>query len=198
MRYANPVKSGLVGNLDRTAMFKFCRPTAFSAHQTDKYMAILPLIQQISKAFQDYAPERWAAQKAKCDATLPNWIIKNTVFSTVTINNNFQTAVHTDKGDLPEGFGNLTIIQKGQYNGGYMVLPNYRVAFDVRNSDVLLMDVHEWHGQTKMVPITKDPVQIVLVCYYRKNMCKCKDYKAELEAVKNRKEGDSIYHDQFN
>ena len=40
----------------------------------------------------------------------PHYKIKNTCFSTITINRNFRTALHKDAGDFSEGFGNLTVI----------------------------------------------------------------------------------------
>jgi hypothetical protein len=55
------------------------------------------------------------------DKTTKDFYIANTVFSTITINRNFRTAIHKDKGDLPEGFGNLGVLQAGNYEGGITV-----------------------------------------------------------------------------
>jgi hypothetical protein len=41
-----------------------------------------------------------------------DFIIKDTAFSTVTVNKNFRTAGHYDNGDLKEGFGNLGVISQ--------------------------------------------------------------------------------------
>ena len=37
--------------------------------------------------------------------------------------------------------------------GGCLVFPKYRIAVDIRSQDVLLCDVHEYHGNS---PITGD------------------------------------------
>ena len=49
--------------------------------------------------------------------------IHDTVFTTVTVNKNFRTAAHYDAGDLKEGFGNLAVLQTGEYSGAYTVIP---------------------------------------------------------------------------
>ena len=51
----------------------------------------------------------------------------------------------------------------------------YGVAVDVRNGDFLAMDVHEWHSNTKLIPVTKDYSRLSMVCYLRENMIKCKN-----------------------
>ena len=39
-------------------------------------------------------------------ATHPNFRIEDTAFTTITINKDYRTAVHTDAGDYAAGFGN--------------------------------------------------------------------------------------------
>ena len=92
----------------------------------------------------------------------------------MTINYNWQTALHKDAGDLKEGFGNLIVCTEGDYEGGYTGFPQYGVAVDVKNGDFLAMDVHEWHANTKLKGKTKDFTRLSLVCYLRENMVKCK------------------------
>ena len=70
--------------------------------------------------------------------------IEDTAFSSVTINRNFRTAMHMDDGDFKEGYGNLSVIERGKYSGGATIFPRYGVGFNVRTGDFLAMDVHEW------------------------------------------------------
>ena len=77
-----------------------------------------------------------------------NFKIPNTSFSTVTINRNFRTALHRDAGDFKGGFGNLTVIERGKYHGGYTVFPQFGIGIDLRNNDFVTMDVHQWHSNT--------------------------------------------------
>ena len=90
------------------------------------------------------------------------------MFTTVTVNINFQTACHQDAGDLAEGFGVMTCTRAGEYTGGYLVLPQYRVAVDYGTTDVLFADVHLWHGNTAMKRVGNSLFnRITCVHYYR-------------------------------
>jgi hypothetical protein len=61
-----------------------------------------------------------------------------------------------DAGDLREGFGNLTVIERGKYDGGFTLFPRFKVGVNLRTGDFLAMDVHEWHCNTEMKEGTED------------------------------------------
>ena len=149
-----------------------CRTTAFTSQQVSKWNNVVPLILSIDKQFKKLIPKNYNIQYDQAHKT--KYYIKDTSFSTVTINYNWQTALHKDAGDLKAGFGNLVVLEEGKYHGGFTGFPQYKVAIDVRHGDFLAMDVHEWHSNTKIKPITKDYTRLSLVCYLRENMIKCK------------------------
>lgn len=99
--------------------------------------SVLPLIHAVDDVFREELPKRYEAQRAIVEQTSPDWIIKGTNFTTVTVNENWQTAVHKDKGDSSEGFGVMSVIEAGEYSGGYLVFPKYRIAVDMRTRDVV-------------------------------------------------------------
>ena len=150
-----------------------CRTTAFTSQQVDKWTNVLPFIKAIDRQFKKLIPKNHKIQYDKAKET--KYVIKDTAFSTVTINYNWRTALHRDKGDLPEGFGNLIVCEEGKYEGGCTGFPQFKVAIDVRNGDFLAMDVHEWHCNTKIKPIDKDFTRLSLVAYLREKMIKCKN-----------------------
>ena len=150
-----------------------CRTTAFTSQQVEKWEKVIPLINAINNQFKRLVPDKHRIQYKQAQYT--KFVIKNTAFSTLTINYNWRTALHRDAGDLKEGFGNLVILEDGKYNGGELGFPQYKVAINVRNGDFLAMDVHQWHCNTKITPITKDYTRLSLVAYLRENMIKCKN-----------------------
>jgi len=151
-----------------------CRETAFTSQQVEKWKRVIPLIQAIDKQFKLQIPDRHSAQFKRAKQT-PKFQIKGTSFSTVTINYNWRTALHTDAGDLPQGFGNLVVLEEGKYTGGCTGFPQYGVCVDVRHGDFLGMDVHKFHCNTEIEPITKDYTRLSLVCYLREKMIRCKN-----------------------
>lgn len=178
--YANSVQSGIVGYFDKAARFPYCRLTAFNINHPERFAAAMPLIRDVDRVFAENVPERYAAQKAIVEQTSPDFTISGTVFTTLTVNMNFQTAVHTDKGDYKPGFGVLTALRRGKFTGCYFVLPKYRIAADMKTGDVLLVDVHEWHGNSPIHPTGKYE-RLSLVFYYRDGMKECGTVEEELE-----------------
>lgn len=149
--YAENRPSTIIGSFDSNPPRRYCRLTAWSGKELDKFSSLFPLFQQIGEDFHANVPDRWATQMSRVQQTHPDWIIPNTPFTTITVNNSYPTGVHTDKGDLDEGFSTLAVMRYGDYSGGYLCFPEFRVAVDMQHGDLLLMDAHEWHGNTMLV-----------------------------------------------
>lgn len=190
--YDNPrVKSTIIGYFDRWSpkeKFQFrktsikqpleVRETRFSMNFPDKFEKTFLLLRQINSLYKDLLPSYFKKQNRKAKET--PFTINGTAFTTVTTNINFQTAIHKDKGDDEEGFGNLAVVDKGKYEGGEICMPQYGIGFDVRKGDILFMDVHEWHGNLPITPVDEDAVRMSIVCYLRTKIW---------ERTKGKKEG---------
>src|SRR5262249_19444312 len=100
-RRAWPVRSGVMGFLDPQGPDRHCRATAYTAHELEGWCSVQPLIQGVNEVYKHECPARYAAQLAAVKATHPYWVIRGTVFTTLTVNRNVRFAVHKDKGDLP-------------------------------------------------------------------------------------------------
>lgn len=144
------------------------RETRFLIDYPEKFKKLVPLIKEIDKYYEEYIPENYGNQKKKANQT--PFRIGNTAFTTITTNVNYQTTVHTDKGDDAEGFGNLAVIEHGKYKGGETCFPQYGIGVDVRTGDVLYMDVHQAHGNLPVELETKDAKRLSIVCYLRTNI----------------------------
>lgn len=178
------VESGNVGYMDSSAMIRYCRKTAFAKNYFDKFKTGIPFIQEVDNLYKELCPGYHARQMKIVDATDVNYRIADTSFTTVTVNRNFQTAVHKDSGDFQKGFGNLCVYREGDWLGSYFCLPEYRVAVDMNNCDILFVDVHKWHGNTPFINLKENDLRIAFVMYYREYMYKCKAPKEELARVK--------------
>ena len=188
---ANTVNSGVIGYFDRNARFPYCRQTAWTDANFHKFAKAYPYIKYIDKLFREACPSRYKAQKDIAEKTHKDFLIKDTCFTTVTVNKNFRTAIHTDAGDYEKGLGNIAVLKAGQYKGGYTVLPRYKVAFDLGSGDVCFFNVHEYHANTEIIA-SMAYERISIVCYYRKKMHHCLDAESELMRAKNRKQGESL------
>ena len=156
MKVNNQVASSPIGYFDETKFVKLpCRLTHFTRTNYHKYEKGLPFIQKIDKCFKELIPLSYQSQLMR--ATKRNDLrIPKTSFSTITINRNFRTALHRDRGDYEKGFGNLTVLERGKYHGGYTVFPQFGVGVDVRHGDFLAMDVHQWHSNSEIYETEED------------------------------------------
>jgi hypothetical protein len=156
MRVNNNVFSSVLGYFEKTAFLNLpCRLTSYTQKHFEQYTAGMPYIKAIDTLFKTLVPDRYKAQYKQARGR-PEFQIKDTAFSSVTMNRNFRTGLHRDAGDLKEGFGNLSVIERGKYRGGYTLFPKYRVGFDLRTGDFLAMDVHEWHCNTDIHETASD------------------------------------------
>lgn len=178
-----PISSAIVGAFDPSGQQKYCRLTSWTGQNLPSWELLHPVLQQVAANLREQVPERYAAQLAAAQATDPAWIVPRTPFSTVTVNNSYPTGTHKDKGDLDAGFSTITTLRRGEYKGGRLVFPQYRVAVDLKHGDLILMDAHEWHGNTIMTcmcgtrmtrycPLC-DAERISIVAYYRTKLAEC-------------------------
>lgn len=201
----NYVETGAVGYMDHNAMVRYCRKTAYTSKYFSVFQEGVPFVRCVDGFYKELCPEHYQRQLAIARGTNRNYVIEDTSFTTVTVNRNFQTAVHKDSGDFPRGFGNLSVYREGTFKGSYFCLPQYRVAVDMQNSDLLFVDVHKWHGNTPFENFHPAPsplsdsvnnpnreiykedgkdLRIAFVMYYREYMISCKQPIDELQDVK--------------
>lgn len=187
------VRSGVVGYFDRNPRFPYCRLTAYNIRHPGRFDAARPYFAAIAEVFRETVPERYEAQMEMVRKTTPEFVISGTPWTTVTVNRNFRTAVHKDAGDLRAGFGVLTVFKAGEFTGGLFVFPAYRVAVDWETGDVLLADVHEWHGNTEIVGAPGRFERLSCVLYYRERMHECGTPAEEVERAKRRQRGSALH-----
>jgi len=178
------VNSGIIGFFDRLtpqmkhtlrtifparrSFSKAGRPTAFLKKHPEEWMLIQPMLKQLDKWYLDTAPLHYHIQKKAIDEVVPDLLIKGTVFTTVTINRNWRTFAHTDKGDFKEALSCIGVLGKN-IKGGFLGFPRFKILVAVRPGDAILMDPHEAHCNTE-IDIGKNGSRFSFVCYLRNDL----------------------------
>lgn len=204
MKVNNLVFSSVLGYFEETPFMKLpCRLTSYTQRYFDNYKRGIPFIQALNNCFKTLTPKEYNKQLDRANKQ-KSFKIEDTAFSSVTINRNFRTALHMDAGDFKEGFGNLSVIERGKYTGGYTIFPRFKIGFNVRTGDYLAMNVHEFHCNTEMKETEEqkrynkslpqihfeDPstgtlggdkkfTRISFVCYLREGLIDCKSNEAK-------------------
>lgn len=178
--YAMPVFSGVAGWMDRYPRIPYGRATSYTEKNPEKFALAFPFLQKLSNAFSELLPRRYSFQKSCINKIDSRFHVPGAVFTTITVNKTFRTAAHRDAGDLHEGFSNLSVLSNGNdYSGGYLVLPEFRVAINVRPGDLLLINNHEGiHGNTPIV-LEESGERYSIVCYFREKMLELKTKEYE-------------------
>jgi hypothetical protein len=180
----NVAQSNIVGYFDDTKSKNIfpCRTTKFTRDNPEVWEECLPVVKHIDNLFRQFNHEKWLKQHTEAQKT--NFIIRDTCFSTITLNYNFQTAIHKDKGDFRDGFGNLVVFRRGGWMGNNLCLPQYGVCIHIDHGDYLTFDVHQWHCNTKLIKSAcsksesgqthtrDDDMRLSLVLYLRENIIK--------------------------
>jgi hypothetical protein len=190
--YANGVMSGIAGWYDRYPRIPYGRATSYTQREPEKFAMAYPFLQTLAKGFKDLLPWRYNNQMEAAQKLDPAYLVPGTPFTTITVNKTFRTAAHYDAGDLTSGLSNLLVLSNnGNYTGGYLIAPEYRVAVNVRPGDLLLINNHEvMHGNTPIVLGDEQAERVSLVCYFREKMLELgsKEYEdTRYDFVENRR-----------
>ena len=176
-RRGNQIHSATIGSLEAAPGERrnaYCRLTEFDTTSTLFHVeAVQEMFALINAMAKTYEPARYAAQLAHAKAIHADWIILGTPWSTLTVNNTYPTGVHKDAGDLDAGVSCLLCLRRGLYSGGHLTLPEYGAAVDLQDGDLLLMDAHEWHGNTRLDLRSDDAERVSVVFYLRTLLTEC-------------------------
>lgn len=190
------VISNVIGNFDRYVRTPFCRQTSYNLKHRAQFEQVIPFLASCSNAYQVIDPARFQVQADRNKKTHPAWVIPGTQFTTITVNKNWQTAVHTDQGDFKGGLSCITALRGGEFTGCELAFPHLRVAFDLQNGDLLCFDSHHMHGNLPLKGQMGKFERVSLVLYVRENMWRCKSPSEEIAQAKARKPGQPIWEDK--
>ena len=165
---SNSVSSQSVGGFDKSPQYP-CRLTHWTKNNLEAYHTIFPLCKDVSEKYFSYCPDKWVHQYEKYENAPQDYVIPETNFSTLTINMDFRTACHFDKGDCKNGLTAFTIKKCGDYRGGELCFPEYHIGLNIEQGDLLLFNPHEAHCNNPLVG--KGRMSFVL--YLRDKMDKC-------------------------
>ena len=177
----NSILSGTIGYMDgkKTGFTSSaeCRTTAWTGDHVEEFAALYPLFQRVGDMAREYRPDEIAVQMAEVDRTPAKFVIQGTPFTSVTVNRDYPTGVHKDAGDLETGISCIAMFRQGDYEGGALCFPEFRMRVHMQDGDLMLMDAHQWHGNTPLVGFQPTPdgdcERIALVMYYRTTMVAC-------------------------
>ena len=168
----NEVYSNVMGAFDRQALLAWCRLTHCTVKRYEEFEAEKPFFKQVDALFKKHMPkERQFILDIIGDLKDERYSLFGTAFSTITVNHDFQTALHRDGNNCRGGIAVLSSLNKGTYDGFEFVFPEMRLAFENSTGSFLCGDNQKYvHGQLPMTNASKDAESIWFVFYTREGL----------------------------
>ena len=165
---SNSVQSFALGGFDKSPQHP-CRLTHYTKKHLEEYKTIFPLCQKISELYFNYFPDKWITQYDAYSKSPDEFLVPETNFSTITLNHDFRTASHRDKGDFKEGLTCFSVKRCGDFSGGELIFPEYDIAVNIEEGDLLIFNPHEAHCNNPL----KGNGRMSMVFYLREKMHLC-------------------------
>tara|TARA_R110001583_G_scaffold19678_1_gene76770 strand:- start:537 stop:1409 length:873 start_codon:yes stop_codon:yes gene_type:complete len=165
---SNTVQSFALGGFDKSPQHP-CRLTHFTKKHLEEYKTIFPLCQHISELYFNYFPDKWLYQYGVYEESPEEFLVPETNFSTITLNHDFRTAAHKDKGDCKKGLTCFSVKRCGDFTGGELIFPEYDIAVNIEQGDLLIFNPHQVHCNNPL----KGEGRMSFVLYLREKMDRC-------------------------
>jgi hypothetical protein len=138
------------------------RPSHLSSLSREKpeWLSLLrPLIEEVNRLYAKFLPSFYEFQRRELKKASPEFRLWHTAFSSAYMPVHLRSGYHGDESNLPGGMSAL--LSLGDYSGGQLVVPRWRIAFELMPGDLLLFDGLQLHGN---LPIVGDRASLVLYC----------------------------------
>jgi hypothetical protein len=151
------VRQGVLGYLDATPD-QPCHKTPLSINRPEMLDRTKSLVKRVDELYAQYMPSLHAIQRAEVKKA-PRSRLWHTAFSTIYIVKQLRSAYHADRGNLRGVMSAL--LPMGNFTGGELVLPRWRIAIALRPGDLLLFDPQELHGN---LPFEGERLSAIFYC----------------------------------
>jgi hypothetical protein len=173
--------SAVYGALPRVALREdYCRFSAQTKAQPEVFNGLKKVGLYLWGVYQSTYPDVAAEFSKFAESIDSDWKKTGTPFTTVNVNKNFAIGYHKDAANYSGVYSNV-LISKFNADGGYFVMPQYRIALAQSNGALVIVDgVTIPHGVTHIIPKAKNWERSSVVFYTLSNLQHCLPKVGEL------------------
>ena len=110
------------------------------------------------------------------------WLIPGTCLSSVTVNRDWQSGLHTDSGDF--GPAVATVLTEGEPKGADLVFLQYCLPVRLCPGNVIVANTHAYHGNTPLYGVPGKTYRISFFGYLHESVLRCGTAAEEAERRK--------------
>ena len=181
--------SKIFGYMPRETIRKdYCSSVSLARDQPKEHAVVCGFAKVLTEYYSTYAPEVFKKhEELVAEKVLPEWKIKDTVFTSGIINKNNPLKYHFDSGNFPELYSNMVCLRKDT-EGGHLSIPEYDIGLAIADNSVVFFDGQSLlHGVTPITYNSEKGYRFTLVYYSLRQMWKCLPLTEEIIRIKERK-----------
>lgn len=161
-----------------------CRPAAWAREDREAHALVCSFGPKLSAMLADHNPAMHARQAAMVERVLPQWRIRDSLFTSGIANKNNPLPYHFDADNF-EGAWSAMIVLQNDAQGGRLVVPRWRTAFEFDGCSALFFDGQSLlHGVEPIRLTSSLSYRYSIVYYALRRMCECMSPVEELERAK--------------
>ncbi len=172
------------GYLPRNTLRRdFCAVTDLATKQPHEHATVISYARMVEHFYRDLNPPLYAEHQEKTERVLREYVLPGSVFTSGIINKNNPLKYHFDKGNF-ENVWSCMLVFKGDIEGGYLAVPEFNLAFELKNNSLLMFDGQAiLHGVTPIRRMSPDAFRYSVVFYSMDKMWSCLPLGEELSRI---------------
>jgi hypothetical protein len=182
--------SRIFGYNPRNAIRKdFCSSTSFATEQPAQHGKIMAGGAIAAKHYALHNPELYGEHlKTTQEKVVEDYRLAEVPFTSGIINDNNPLCYHFDSGNFKEVWSAM-IVLKRDIGGGYLAMPEYDVACEVKDKTIFYFDGQNiLHGVTPIKKLQPDSRRFSIVYYSLRAMWNCAPLREEIARARMRRE----------
>jgi len=166
----------------------YCSIAGMASNHPLEHDIFLATSRMLAGIYQENFPETYRNHMNKLkelkndenDRLLDQYILEQTPFTSGIVNKDNELAYHTDNGNVEETYSAM-IVLKNDVVGGYLSLPEYDIAIDLKDNSALFFNGQKiLHGVTPIYKTTEEAYRYSVVFYTMEEMWRCGTLEEEL------------------
>lgn len=182
--------SRIFGYNPRNAIRKdFCSITSFATEQPAYHAKIMSGGAIAAKYYALHNPDLYADHlNTTKEKVVEDYRLADVPFTSGIINDNNPLCYHFDSGNFKEVWSAM-IVLKRDIAGGYLAMPEYGVACEVKDKSIFYFDGQSiLHGVTPIKKLQPDARRFSIVYYSLRAMWNCSPLREEIARARMRRE----------
>jgi hypothetical protein len=165
----------------------FCHVASLALDYPNEHKIICDYAKQVSDVYAQTNPELYKQHVSEAGKVLHDYVIEDTPFTSGIVNKNNPLKYHFDTGNFTDVYSCMLGFKHG-IGGGYLAMPEYDCAFEIRNNSIFIFDGQMLlHGVTPIRYLTEDAYRFTVVYYSLKKMWECLTIDEEISRVRQKR-----------